>query len=145
MSDLLARDVLAANAIVHDTLPLPQEKPHEVDRTFEMPKALYGVTVALYLGFLGIMAAGMRSPGLIIPMAIFALFIVAGFGVPALWARLDPPTDARPLSMAAFRSQGIMTHTGPLKSRDAAIQMLILPILIVFWGLACVTIAAMVA
>lgn len=145
MSDLLARDVLAANAIVHDRLPTQEAKPHEVDRTFEMPKALYGATVGLYLGFLAIMAAGMSSPGLIIPMAIFAVFIVAGFGVPTIWTRLNPQTASKPLTMTAFNSRGIMTNTGMLKPRDATIQMLILPVLIVFWGLVCVSIAAIVA
>ncbi len=140
MSDLLSRDVLSANAIVHDVLPVR----HEVDRTFEMPKGLYMATVGLYLGFLAIMAAGMSSPGLIIPMAIFAIFIVAGFGVPAIWTRLSPATLSKPLSWSVFKSRGIMTHTGRLSAKDATIQMLILPVLIVCWALVCVTIAALV-
>ena len=141
MSDLLSRDALAAKAIVHQKLPVR----HEVDRTFGMPTRLYGVTVGLYLGFLAIMAAGMRSPGLFIPMAIFTLFIVAGFGVPALWTRLQPATRSRAPDWSAFRSDGIMTHTGRLAPRDASIQMLILPVLILCWALACVTIVAFVA
>ena len=141
MSDLLHRDTLAAKALIHETLPVR----HEVDRTFELPRALYGATVALYLGFLAIMAMGMSSPGLIIPMAIFALFIVAGFGVPALWTRIAPASRSQPLRWASFQGNGIVTNTGRLAARDATIQMLILPVLIVCWGLACVTIAAIVA
>jgi hypothetical protein len=37
-----------------------------------------------------------------------------------------------------------MTNTGRLNAREATIQMLILPVLIVIWGLAVVTIAALV-
>lgn len=121
----------------------PRQKV-EVDRTFEMPKALYGATVGLYLAFLGIMWAGFSSPGLVIPMVIFAGFIVAGFGVPAIWVRLKSESASRPLTMGSFSQKGIMTNTGRLAPRDAAIQMLILPVLVVLWGLAVVTIAALV-
>ena len=94
------------------------------------------------------MFAGFYSTGLIIPMAIFAIFIVGGFGVPAIWSKLksngmDDNAD-RPLSMGAFRNDGIMTNTGRLSARDATIQMLILPVLIVFWGCAVAIIAALV-
>lgn len=116
----------------------------EVDRTFEMPKALYGVTVGLYFAFLAVMWAGFSSPGLVIPMAIFAIFIIGGFGVPAIWTRLKPDSASRSLTMGLFNQNGIMTNTGRLAPRDAVIQMLILPVLIVLWGLAVVTIAALV-
>ena len=86
MSKLISTELLDDKARIVDA-PSPAV---EVDRTFELPRRLYGATVALYLGFLGIMAAGLSSEGLIIPMAIFVLFVIAGFGVPALWTRLNP-------------------------------------------------------
>ncbi len=140
MSKLIATELLNQKARIVDA----PAKPTEVDRTFEMPRALYATTVGLYLAFLGITAVGFGSPGLIIPMAIFAFFIVAGFGVPAIWTRLNPATKSRALSVGKFKSEGIMTHTGRLAPRDAAIQMLILPVLIVVWGLVVVMIAASV-
>jgi hypothetical protein len=39
---------------------------------------------------------------------------------------------------------GIATYTGRLNGRDAAVQMLILPVLILGWGMAVVTIRAFV-
>lgn len=138
MSKLISSEVLDQKARI---VAAPKSRV-EVDRTFELPRFLYGATVACYLAFIGIMAAGFSSEGLIIPMAIFVVFVLAGFGVPALWARLSPETKSRALTMGKFRSQGIMTHTGRLAPRDAAIQMLILPVLIVIWGLAVVMIAA---
>jgi len=115
----------------------------EVDRNFELPTGLFAATVGLYLGFLAIMFGAFGNPVLVIPMAIFALFIVAGFGVPAVWTRLRDNTSL-PLTSDRFRIDGIMTHTGPCTSRDASLQMLILPVLIVGWGAAIAIIAAIV-
>ncbi|MEO1488260.1 MAG: hypothetical protein AAFR88_02325 [Pseudomonadota bacterium] len=116
----------------------------EVDRNFELPSALYAATVGCYIAFLGLMLASFAAPMLAIPMVIFALFIVAGFGVPAIWTRLKG-NDSAPLGMGSFMNSGIMTNTGRCSSRDAMVQMLILPALIVLWGCAIALIAAIVA
>lgn len=134
------RELVAERAIIVET----PKVSHEVDRSFELPKGLYVATVALYLGFLAVMAAGLSSPGLIIPMAIFAFFILAGFGLPTIWTRMQPPHRSRNISWSRLVSQGIATHTGPVSARDAAVQVLILPVLIFCWGLVAVTIAAFV-
>lgn len=144
MSKHITQDFIAEKARIVEAPKAASHEPTKVDRSFEMPAALYGATVALYLGFLAIMAAGFASPGLIIPMAIFTIFIVGGFGVPMVWTRLAPDTKQRALSWGEFSHKGIMTHTGRLAPRDAAVQMLILPVLIVVWGLVVVTIAALV-
>ena len=118
----------------------------EVDRSFEMPRVLYGVTVGLYLAFIGIMFAGLSSPGLVIPMVIFAVFIIAGFGVPAIWTKLATPgaqSGQKAMAYSEFKRQGLMTNTGHLSARDAAIQMLMLPVMIVCWGLFIVSVAAL--
>lgn len=140
MSKLLTRELIAEQAAIVEA----PRKRHEVDRTFELPKGLYAATVALYLGFLAIMATGMSSPGLIIPMAIFTVFIVAGFGIPAIWTRLAPKTASKQMSFAQLRRDGISTLTGRLPAKDAAVQMLILPAIIFCWGIATITIAALV-
>ena len=116
----------------------------EHDRNFELPTALYAATVGLYLAFIAVMFAGFGNPGLILPMAIFAVFIVAGFGVPAVWTRLRGNVS-KPMTLGGFGHKGIMTHTGRLAPRDATIQMLILPVLIVLWGFTTVVIAAIVS
>jgi hypothetical protein len=116
----------------------------EADRNFGLPTALYGATVGGYLGFLLVVGSAFASPLLAIPMAIFVLFILAGFGIPAIWTRLAGNTT-QPQTLGEFETRGIMTHTGPLAARDATIQVLILPVLLVVWGLAVVVIAALVA
>ncbi len=133
------RELVAEQAIIVET----PKVAHEVDRSFELPKGLYVATVALYLGFLAVMAAGLSSPGLIIPMAIFAFFILAGFGLPTIWARMQPPHRSRNMSWSRLVSQGVATHTGRVSARDAAVQVLVLPVLIFCWGIAAVTIAAL--
>ena len=140
MSKLLTRDLIAEQAAIVDA---PKAR-HETDRTFELPKGLYMATVALYLGFLAVMATGFSSPGLIIPMAIFALFMVAGFGIPAIWTKLAPNTPSKPMSFARLRREGIQTLTGKLAAKDAAVQMLILPGIVFCWGVSTITIAALV-
>lgn len=113
-------------------------------RTFELPVGLYAATVGGYLAFLAVLATTFASPGLAIPIAICALSVIAGFTVPSYWARTKPESRGRSLTWGQFRNRGIQTNTGPLKARDATIQVLILPTLILFWGLSVAVIAAVV-
>ena len=141
MSKLLTREQIASKAAIVEA---PERSPTAVDRTFELPGALYGATVACYLGFIAVMAIGFGNPGLVLPTAIFVVLIVAGFAVPAMWVRMNPDNPSRPLTWGAFRRNGIATNVGHLAARDGAIQVLILPVLILLWGCAVVTIAALV-
>lgn len=145
MAEKLTRTVIAEKAVVHAALPLAAAHPRhqvEVDRNFGLPTGLYGVTVGLFLAYLAVMGLGFANPEMILPMAIFALFVVAGFGVPALWSKMKPDHADRPTSWSRFMAEGIQTYTGHCKGRDAAIQVLIMPVLIFCWGIAVVTIAA---
>lgn len=142
MAQKLNRTEVAAKAIVHPEAAL--RAPTSVDRSFELPTALYAMTVGLFLGYLLVMGLGFRHPEMILPMAIFAFFIVAGFGVPALWITMNPDNAQRPLSWNRFMREGIQTLTGRLEAKAAMVQVLILPALIFLWGIATVTIAALV-
>lgn len=115
----------------------------EADRNFGLPRALYGATITCYLGFLVIIGTAFANPGLAIPMAICAIIIVAGFAVPAVWTRLRDNPSA-PQTLGEFEARGIMTHTGRLNASEATIQVLILPVLLVVWGIAVAVIAAIV-
>lgn len=124
---------------------IPDERGStQVERTYELPSALYVVSASMFLAFLATMWFGFSSPGLIIPMAIFTIFIVGFYGLPAVWTSMKPDHRAKPMTMGVFARDGIMTNTGRLNAREATIQMLILPVLVVFWGFAVVTIAALV-
>lgn len=140
MSQKVTHAEMTAAAVVHQEA----HAPTIVNRTFELPKALYGVTVGAYLGFLAVMALAFGNPHLSILMAIFVFSIVAGFGVPTIWATMKPDTSFRALAWGRFASKGVQTMSGQVTARDASVQVLILPVLILMWGLAVVVIAAVV-
>lgn len=139
--DLIAR---GDARIVDHPVDTPVRHQVEADRNFGLPTALYGATIACYLGFLVIVGSAFANPVLAIPMAIIVLLIVAAFGVPAIWTRLKDNVS-EPETLGEFETRGIMTNTGRLAARDATTQVLILPVLLVCWGLAVAVIAAIVA
>lgn len=138
--DLIAR---GEARVVDHPAEAPVRHQVETDRNFGLPSALYGATIACYLGFLVIVGSAFANPVLAIPMAIIVLLIVAAFGVPAIWTRLRD-NGSEPQTLGEFETRGIMTNTGRLAPRDATIQVLILPVLLVTWGLAVAVIAAVV-
>jgi ABC-type dipeptide/oligopeptide/nickel transport system permease subunit len=138
--DLIARG--DARIVEH---PAATQVRHQIeaDRNFGLPTTLYGATIACYLGFLVIVGSAFANPVLAIPLAIIVLLVVAAFGVPAIWTRLkDNPSE--PQTLGEFETRGIMTNTGRLSARDATTQVLVLPVLLVVWGIAIAVIAAIV-
>lgn len=131
-------------AKISDRVATPNIR-QDIDRSFELPTRLYVATVGLYFAFLAVMAAGFQTREMILPMAIFVIYIVMAFGVPMLWARMKPDNDSKAIDWVRFRESGIVTMTGPTKAKDATAQVLILPVLILFWGIGTVAIAAVVS
>lgn len=147
MSEFATREKLIQVADVRVAAPAvntPQVAVRQsIDRGFELPNGLYAATVALYLGYIGVMTAAFGNPGLAVPMCVIAFVIVAAFGVPTLWVRMRPDNGQQPLTFAALRNRGIQTASGHLDARSAAVQVLILPVLILFWGVSVAVIAAL--
>lgn len=114
-----------------------------VDRSFGLPTVLYIATVALYLAFISVMAGLFLNPELAIPMVIFAGLVILAFGLAGCWTRMKPTNDSAPADWAAFRANGIETSSGRLTAGEATIQVLILPVLILGWGLAVALIVAL--
>ncbi|RJY08010.1 hypothetical protein [Aurantiacibacter aquimixticola] len=143
MAEQLTREQIAEAADIH-VVPPRYIRNAPIDRTFELPTRLYVATVGLFLAYIALMAKGFAHPEMVLPAAIFVLFVVAGFGVPGIWTRLAPENPARATSWARFKQDGIMTPFGRTSARDATVQVLILPVLIFLWGVIAVTIAALV-
>ena len=140
----IVHDLIASGDARIVDLPAPVRHQIETDRNFGLPNALYGATIACYLGFLVIVGSAFANPVLAIPMAVIVLLIVAFFGVPAVWTRLKGNVS-EPATLGEFERRGIMTNTGRLSAGEASAQVLVLPVLLVVWGLAVAVIAAVVA
>lgn len=143
MVEKVSRETIAQHAELHDAIPATQHQV-VVNRTFELPRALYGLTVGCYFGFLIVTGLAFANPALILPMAVITLLVIAGFGIPAIWTRLAPEAPVKAMGWAKFQRDGIRTVTGHNTAGQATVQVLILPVLILVWGLAVVTIAAIV-
>jgi hypothetical protein len=139
MSQHVSQADLAAVASVTDA-PVQTR----VDRTFELPAGLYGLTVACYLGFLGLMSVLFMNGELVLPMVAFVVSIIGGFGLGWKWVAMNPGSDARTLTMGQFASRGIQTLSGRLTAAEASAQVLILPVLLMCWGVAVAVIFAVV-
>jgi hypothetical protein len=114
-----------------------------IERNFGLPTRLYAITAACYFAFLGILSLALMEPQLVIPMVICVIIVAAYFIVPRKWATMRPDNAPPPLSWSKFKQHGIATHTGPVAASDAVAQVLILPVLILLWGCAVVTIRAL--
>ncbi len=136
----------AADAFKIDAKPdaIPNIR-QDVDRSFGLPTRLYVATVGLYFAFLAVMAVGFQTREMALVIAICVVYVVMAFGVPSLWARMKPGNDSKAIDWVTFQLHGIATYTGQTKSGDATAQVLILPILIFFWGAATATLAALVS
>lgn len=115
-----------------------------VDRSFELPTGLYAATVGLYLAFIGLMGLLFANPQLAIPLVVFGGFIAFAFGVAGFWTMMKPENDQSPLTWGQLSSRGIQTLSGHLTASEAAAQVLVLPILILAWGLAIAVIVALI-
>ena len=96
-------------------------------------------------GFLALAVLAVLTTGstVALPVVLIAC-LVAAFGVPALWVRMAPDSRKSAKSWSRFQAEGIQTAFGPVTAGQATVQVLILPVLIFLWGIAAVTIAALV-
>ncbi len=142
MAERHTRELIAEKAVVHAEVPVRND--HVVDRSFELPTRLYAITAGLFLAFLAVMSIGFPHPEMILPMGVCVVFIAGFFGVPSAWVRMMPDSEQHAKSWSRFRTEGIQTPFGHVTARDATVQVLILPVLILLWGVTMVTIAALV-
>ena len=112
------------------------------DYSFELPPGLHLATAALFLGFVGVLSLAFASPGMAVPFGIFVAFIAAFFAVPAIMVRNAPEGSARAKGWAEFVEAGIAIEHGHCSGREAAVLVLVLPVLIFCWGLAIAVLAA---
>lgn len=114
-----------------------------VDRNFGLPTGLYVGTVGGYFAFLALMGLLFMAGDLAIPMVTFVLYIVMAFGLCGVWATMKPENPSVPLSWGQFSNRGIHTASGLLTANEASIQVLMLPALVLVWGVSIAVIVAL--
>jgi hypothetical protein len=143
MTDRLDRFDLAVSGELANSPAVPAQRACE-DRSFEFPPVLHYGVGGLFLAFIAMMAIGFSHAELVVPLAVITFFIIAFFAVPTLWVKMNPDNKSRSLTWDRFRVQGVVTETGRCSAGAAVTQMMVLPVLILLWGVAVVTIAALV-
>jgi predicted exporter len=128
--------------IARDEIVAPPTSRACGDQSFELPSAIYLAMSMMFIGFIGVLALAFHTHTGLSFAVIFAL-IGTYFTIPALFPRMAP-NRARALGWFEFMDRGISTATGRASARDATILVLLLPFLILCFGIAVATIAALV-
>lgn len=125
--------------------PVPtQLRRNRVERTFDLHPGIYAGLFGIFSTFLLVMAAAFMTRELILPFAIFFIYLGMYFGVPALWARVTPQEQGPRQSWAEFMHEGVETATGHTTASAALAQIFVLPILLLGWAVTVAVISALV-
>ena len=125
-------------------VPAPALEPRACeDHSFELPGALYLALASCFFGFLAVMTVGFAAPMLAAPMGVNFFFLAAFFAVPAMFVGASRD-ERRALGWSEFCAKGVETATGHSSAGEASVLVLTLPVLILGWAIAVVSIAALV-
>jgi hypothetical protein len=132
-----ARRVDAPKLVIDQVAaPKDQRVQHAMpDRHFDLPPVLHGALFTIIMSYLGVMAIATGERQMIVPFAIFSVFVVMFFAVPACWSRMKPDADTPAPKWANFIRDGINIETGHVSAKDALVQIFTLPLLILGWGI----------
>jgi len=114
------------------------------DQCFELPGGLYAAMAIMFAGFVAVLSLAFRGGHMAVSYGVIFAFIAAFFAIPAIFPRMKPDGPARSLSWAMLRYKGISTATGRASATEATVLVLLLPFLILCFGIAVATIAALV-
>lgn len=115
------------------------------DQSFELPTGIYVAMASMFTGFVAVLSFAFRGGHMAVVYGVIFAFIAAFFVVPAIFPAMARKTGRnRALSWFDFRDRGIATATGHVPAREATILVLLLPFLILCFGIAIATIATLV-
>jgi len=116
------------------------------DQSFELPTGIYMAMAAMFTGFVAVLALAFRGGRMAIVVGVIFAFIAAFFAVPSMFPGVAADfRQTRALSWFEFSDRGIETATGHSSARAATILVLVLPFLILCFGIAVVSIAECVS
>jgi hypothetical protein len=108
------------------------------DQSFELPGRLYAAMAIMFTGFIAVLALAFRGGHMAVAYGVIFAFIAAFFAIPAMFQQKQG------LSWSMFRYRGVKTATGRSTAGEATILVLLLPFLILCFGIAIATIASFV-
>jgi hypothetical protein len=134
-------DILADRA---DIVAPPPQRSCE-DHNWGLPNGIYAAMAVCFMGAIAVLALCFRS-GMVVSYGVIFLFIAAFFAIPAIFVRTsrNRGSTLRAASWNEFLDKGITTATGRMKAGEAAVLVLMLPVLILCWAIAVAIIAALV-
>ncbi|HWJ37791.1 MAG TPA: hypothetical protein VNR86_03405 [Sphingomicrobium sp.] len=114
------------------------------DQNFELPSALYIAMAVMFAGFVAVLALAFRGGHMAVVYGVIFAFIAAFFAVPAAFPGMaSKESRTKALSLFDFGHRGIMTATGRASAGEATTLVLLLPFLILCFGIAIATIASL--
>jgi len=111
--------------------PVAVDRPRAASAVPEMPAAAGVLLIAAYVGLLSMFVITIQGARADFAMVIAAFYLAMFFGVPWFFLRMEGQPGRRP-SMAEFLDRGVQTATGPISGIGALVQMLIVPVLLMF-------------
>ena len=118
-------------------------RPNRAERVFDLHPAVFAMQLGAYAAFLLVLGLAFMNRELVIPFAIFTVYIGMFFATPALWARVKGTEGGRLESWAEFMEVGVDTGSGHLTGRQALAQIMTVPVLLVGFASAVGLIAAL--
>jgi|KBSMisStaDraftv2_1062788.scaffolds.fasta_scaffold320259_2 predicted exporter len=130
--------------LVRDEIVAAPAKRACEDQTFELPTAIYIAMATMLAGFIAVLSLSFRGGHMAVVYGVIFAFIVAFFAVPALFpGQASEESRTKALSLFDFGHRGIATATGRASAREATILVLLLPFLILCFGISVATIASL--
>jgi hypothetical protein len=142
----MSRHETREQLLVRDEIVAAPVKRACEDQSFELPSAIYIAMVTMFVGFIAVLGMAFRGGHMAVVYGVIFAFIAAFFAVPALFPRQAPEESrSKALSVFDFGHSGIATATGRATAREATILVLLLPFLILCFGIAVATIAMLIS
>lgn len=130
--------------VVRDEIVAAPAKRACEDQNFELPNAIYIAMATMFAGFIAALSLAFRGGHMVVVYGVIFSFIAAFFGVPALFpGQVPEESRTKALGLFDFGHRGIGTATGRATAREATILVLLLPFLILCFGIAVATIASL--
>lgn len=115
------------------------------DQSFELPGGIYAAMIAMFGGFIAVLALAFRGGHMGVAYGVIFAFLAAFFAIPAVFPQMGAADGrGKALTWAMFRYKGVDTATGRTSAKEATVLVLLLPSLVLCFAIAIATIAAMV-